>query len=1084
MIKKLVSSLLSIVILILPLSIRANAAPAYDKAGFISVKILPNGEDAFYRALLKNGQIYLTKSDIAKLAGYDMTTSNFMDASLDYFTRASGTDEITDIVINKGTACEYGGEFSIETTTDEAGTIFVNLEEMLYLMHAQWGVENKKLYIYPCGNTIFDFIRENYNSIKDNKICQSDLLMNGESDLGNSNRAMLAELYEEPDIEILVPYWGYNAYTKDEFKNALIQLAEPNNSFLDEAGQQSIAGKINDVFHPINTNWSIMTDVINMPLNTIKTTEGINKAFNANILTKFDPKNNFIGKDLSGLDTVATVLDYLSLLPEFIDVWTRSADWGTDYMNQLKILEQLETDNTYTTKDNADFIKSAASSLIDEYENPLSAAFSDLLSNGAKKVSDQLLGKALPPVALFEACLSISKVVLGSISSINTKIEDAADMNKTYDIIHTEYVALYEVWNRYQKFNAFDLDNFKLGNNALEPEDVQINSISQLRNSTNLLLSTVLYNQIKVYQYHVDLDKNKTWESSADAETLRDKIYTTYAWMIELNNTKDYDKLLTLGKDFSNMTGDEFGLQRSDITEDIFFEGDVPPKIPTANEIQLIYENFIKSNSYNQDAKNVPDNENLTYNYYAILDIDQNGIPELIIDSSDTDWSTDLIYSYDTATDKVVFIDSIYHYSGLRYSMKYKAIEYQPSRPDKLSGSSSFDTLDSNKLITLFSINMNGTSGNSIYSLWQNDKETVLSENEKDTYFSELNQIDFQKINWLTETLPLSIDSVKDRIFTYYKKANSSICVAEQLNSSSTVVVFALRTFKNATPPEVLLGKIYADITTGKAIAKYETGEEEYIDLMTFSKISEKPDIIQPPESSSVTSLPDTYRNDKLGFELTLPKSWEGLYQIKEYDDSVVFYNIKGLNAGFGGMLFELDFSKTQMTIDEYEDSTELIYQGQNIYVYKTLPNDVEYDYSNDKSIKEYTAMYDNIDNVIKTFRYFGTNNTTKNATESSSTVPNGFTGIYTVSDIRNIIVGSWLGYPNFYTFNANGTCTMFGDNKNKGTYRIDDNKTLHLDLPWMSETYEWNENSDTDKKGWCLTEYMLIIKGQECGRQ
>lgn len=60
----------------------------------------------------------------------------------------------------------------------------------------------------------------------------------------------------------------------------------------------------------------------------------------------------------------------------------------------------------------------------------------------------------------------------------------------------------------------------------------------------------------------------------------------------------------------------------------------------------------------------------------------------------------------------------------------------------------------------------------------------------------------------------------------------------------------------------------------------------------------------------------------------------------------------------------------------------------------------------------------------------------------------------------------------------------MFGDNQNKGTYRITYNNTLYISFSWMLELYEWNENSLTDKKGWYMTEYMLIIKGQEIERE
>lgn len=139
--------------------------------------------------------------------------------------------------------------------------------------------------------------------------------------------------------------------------------------------------------------------------------------------------------------------------------------------------------------------------------------------------------------------------------------------------------------------------------------------------------------------------------------------------------------------------------------------------------------------------------------------------------------------------------------------------------------------------------------------------------------------------------------------------------------------------------------------------------------------------------------------------------------------------------------------------------------------------------------MKEQTAFigfdFDNMwaisENVNNSYPYLKTVNFMSIAPNEN--VPEN-TPTFTVEQIRNTIVGSWTGFPNFYTFSSDGTCTMFCDNQNKGTYRITDNKTLYISFPWMSESYEWNENSLTDKKGWYMTEYMLIIKGQEIGRE
>lgn len=176
-------------------------------------------------------------------------------------------------------------------------------------------------------------------------------------------------------------------------------------------------------------------------------------------------------------------------------------------------------------------------------------------------------------------------------------------------------------------------------------------------------------------------------------------------------------------------------------------------------------------------------------------------------------------------------------------------------------------------------------------------------------------------------------------------------------------------------------------------------------------------------------------------------------------------------------------------------NSNELI----NCYYLNTAANPIGYAFTKylSETVKELTSSeiklqsafigfdFDNIwaisEDVNNSYPYLKTVNfisiaPTENVSENTPT--------FTVEQIRNTIVGSWMGYPNFYTFSSDGTCTMFGDNQNKGTYRITDDKTLYISFPWMSESYEWNEDSLTDKKGWYMTEYMLIIKGQEIGRE
>ncbi len=135
---------------------------------------------------------------------------------------------------------------------------------------------------------------------------------------------------------------------------------------------------------------------------------------------------------------------------------------------------------------------------------------------------------------------------------------------------------------------------------------------------------------------------------------------------------------------------------------------------------------------------------------YAILDINQDGIPELLINSElEIEWRNTLVFSYDVLLEEIVFIQDIYHFSDIRYSLQNKAIVYTDIRPDTVCGVYSFDTIKDMKLNSVFTvekntINIDTSDEQTYYFICETGKtEEILEHEEGQEYFSELETVDF-----------------------------------------------------------------------------------------------------------------------------------------------------------------------------------------------------------------------------------------------------------------------------------------------------------------------------------------------------
>lgn len=122
------------------------------------------------------------------------------------------------------------------------------------------------------------------------------------------------------------------------------------------------------------------------------------------------------------------------------------------------------------------------------------------------------------------------------------------------------------------------------------------------------------------------------------------------------------------------------------------------------------------------------------------------------------------------------------------------------------------------------------------------------------------------------------------------------------------------------------------------------------------------------------------YENEKLGFSLEFPKSWDGKYLVEEDLDSntVYFMHLANSPKYENGMIFSIERRIGELiTREDMENSyirESIIKQDKGYSFIEILPSDMQYDPKDVKISKEYNEMYDQLDQVIKSFKILDLN--------------------------------------------------------------------------------------------------------------
>ena len=181
--------------------------------------------------------------------------------------------------------------------------------------------------------------------------------------------------------------------------------------------------------------------------------------------------------------------------------------------------------------------------------------------------------------------------------------------------------------------------------------------------------------------------------------------------------------------------------------------------IDTDSESIQAYKKYILDKKYVDDYKNYFQEEGWNNNIlkdvgYCIFDINQDGIPELIIDadSIDEEWRIDALYTFNKESKSVIKVDMIYNYAGLRYEKNEHELVYTSLRPNFYVGSYGFYKLENNTLVFTKSVG-HDISENYDYDkkinsvIWDaNSQKKYITQEEERAYFDNVIDFSYQDI--------------------------------------------------------------------------------------------------------------------------------------------------------------------------------------------------------------------------------------------------------------------------------------------------------------------------------------------------
>ncbi|WP_461818803.1 hypothetical protein [Faecalimonas sp.] len=546
--KRIISVILSVTILI---SSYSYAAVAEEKMIYGNIKIsIIGGNENSYSVKIKGDEVYLSTEDIASITGYKCE----VDKNITYI-KADGIEVNTAIYIDfDGKTEAMKEEYQLEVVKEE-GEYYLPLEEMLYLTHATWCVEDSVLIVSQMEKNIFDFSMENLITGEYDITDKSELFIEG-NNISSAFTDTLIYALRNFDSRLYVPMLAAGSLTDEQYEKALMQLTENDNEFLGGVGEEMIKQQLEgSLFSQLSKdakNLQFMTESIDNISNIDEAIEIVDKS--SNIAKKITDTPDLSGKEIKQisklLSRVGTVSEWADILCNINEMAHWSEKMGQDFLRELQALRKIDETKNYYTKSLVKSIKRASQNLINRTQPELKnwEVTKDMQVVLVNKLIEK--GVDLTPLGQMIGGMQLADRTLSIFSEDYTNFMQAHELSYTTKfLVDLEVLSSMEMWLYYykvnsQKFTAKDLEDF--------------------RTYLSMMFKLNIRTQFLVYKINELKYANTDWKNTNEAKEIQKIIAQSYALSCQLKSTENMDKRLLLGE-FKDMFSNKEGFTRVNI---------------------------------------------------------------------------------------------------------------------------------------------------------------------------------------------------------------------------------------------------------------------------------------------------------------------------------------------------------------------------------------------------------------------------------------------------------------------------------------------------------------------------------------